>query len=481
MQNGDGRAITRRAFLVRSIAAFAGLSAVPLALSGCIPGAGPAATPVPAKPASAATTAPAAAVTTAPAKAFDWKKYSGQPLSIWLHDAPGFSDWIRNKKLAEFEELTGMKVSYDTASVTDYRTKQPIELAAKSSSFDVMGSMTVVEGRQYANAGWYEVLDKYISDPGLTAPDWDFGDFSDGAKSSMQLDGKTINILYEAQTLLLFYRKDLFEKYGAKVPNTFDELEQTAKALHLKEPGVYGIALRGGGYQMTTPFSSFLYGYGGSWLDKAGNPALNTPEALKAFEMYGRIGHDYGPPGAAAFSYEQVIEGFSQGKLAMTADINVLASTFEDKGKSKVAGKVGYAMVPGGPAGRKPFVAGWGLSVNPYSKRKEQAWYFVQWITNKANQLERQLKGDPNPRNSPWESPQFKGQDKLPELSKANQDSYKIGIPYMNPPVVAGLEARKLVGSVGDLVLQGATPDQIKQAADKANKDLADLIKKTGG
>jgi multiple sugar transport system substrate-binding protein len=33
---------------------------------------------------------------------------------------------------------------------------------------------------------------------------------------------------------MLFYRKDLFEKHGVKVPATMDELEQAAKTLTIK-------------------------------------------------------------------------------------------------------------------------------------------------------------------------------------------------------------------------------------------------------
>ncbi len=411
---------------------------------------------------------------------FSWKRWSGQTVSIWIHDAPSYTSWVRKVVIPEFEELTGMKVIFESTAVNAFRTKQPIELAARSDTYAVMDTMTVVEGRKYAQAGWYEPLDKYIQNSKLTAPDWDWVDFSDGARISSQIDGETYAVPYVTQTLVLFYRKDLFDKYNVKVPNTFEELETAAAALHLKEPGVYGIAVRGGGYQMTTPFSAFLYGMGGSWLKK-GEPALTTPEALKAFELYGNIGHNYGPPGAPAFSYAQVVEGFSQGKLAMTIDINQLAAKFDDPEKSKVVGKVGYALVPAGPAGRKPFVAGWGYMINPFSSDadKEKAWYLIQFITSKENMLEEQLMGYPTPRISVWESSTYEENDPRPQFSEVVQESFKIGHPYMNPPVVAGLEARKIVGVVGDLVLGGASFEEIKAAAEKANLELTELIKRT--
>lgn len=411
------------------------------------------------------------------AAAFDWKRFSGQTIKVWIHQSPGHTDYLKSR-LSDFEALTGMKANLEVLDVTNYRKRLPVDLVAKSGDFDVMASMTVVEGLKYASAGWYEPLDRYVADAALTSPEWDFKDFAEGARQSMAVQGKIATVLFEAQTQLLFYRKDLFEKHGVRVPRTFDELEAAARALHGKEAGVVGIVLRGAGYQMTTPFMSFLYGMCGAWL-KGGQPAINSPEALRAFEAYGRLGSKYGPPGAAAVQYTQVLEALAQGKAAMAIDINLFPATLEDPAKSKVVGKIGYAVVPGGPCGPKPFVAGWGFGINPYSKKKEQAWYWIQWATSKRMNLDLQVRGWPSPRTSAWESPEFKAGDKSPELTRANMESYRIGIPDMNPPVVAGLEARQIVGAVGDVALQGADAARIKEAADAAAKQLSALIGKT--
>ena len=54
--------------------------------------------------------------------------------------------------------------------------------------------------------------------------------------------------------------------------------------------------------------------------------------------------------------------------------------------KSQIAGKVGYALPPGG---HPELAAGFALSVASTSKQKEQAYLFIQWLNSKDISLER--------------------------------------------------------------------------------------------
>ncbi|MFI3256874.1 MAG: extracellular solute-binding protein, partial [Spirochaetales bacterium] len=49
---------------------------------------------------------------------------------------------------------------------------------------------------------------------------------------------------------------------------------------------------------------------------------------------------------------------------------------------SLVAGKVGYAPMPAGPAGSKPTGGAWSLSMSSASKNKDAAFLFLTWITS---------------------------------------------------------------------------------------------------
>ena len=182
---------------------------------------------------------------------FDWKKYDGESIKVYVADT-GQLAYIQDK-LSSFEDLTGIKVTIEASDVTGVRSNLPVKLTAQSSDFDVMATFTSVDGLQFSSNGWYEPLDQYIYDTRMTNPDFDFADFPEGARNSMKVGDETVTILWEMQTDLIYYRKDLLEKAGLAVPTTFDGWLEAIKAVHNPDE-VYGVALRGNGYQITTPY-----------------------------------------------------------------------------------------------------------------------------------------------------------------------------------------------------------------------------------
>ena len=47
--------------------------------------------------------------------------------------------------------------------------------------------------------------------------------------------------------------------------------------------------------------------------------------------------------------------------------------------KSKIVGKIGYAPIPG----RSPVLGGWSMGLSPHSKKKEEALKFINWACGK--------------------------------------------------------------------------------------------------
>ena len=63
--------------------------------------------------------------------------------------------------------------------------------------------------------------------------------FTDATWNLTSFGGKTYAVPEDVGPMMLYYRADLFTKYGLAVPTTWDEYAATAKTLHAKEPKRY--------------------------------------------------------------------------------------------------------------------------------------------------------------------------------------------------------------------------------------------------
>lgn len=408
--------------------------------------------------------------TTAPTQAplvFNWKKYSGTTIRVLFANMP-YTDFIK-PQLAEFEALTGIKVTFENFVEDQLRQKLTVELAAGGTAVDVFGSMTVQEGLQYDKAGWYVPLKPYVDDKTLTNPDFDFADFTKGAVKISSVGDKLVGIPVYSDAGLFYYNKALLKACGAQVPTTFDELAAVAAKCTDPKTGVFGWVNRGKGAAATSVFSSFLYGMGGKWVDASGKPTLNTPEAIKAFQYWGDLLRKYGPPGSENNSWPEALQLFCSGKAVMWADSGVQAATTLDPTKCQIAKDVGFAQIPGG----QPYAYGWIMSIPPSSKNKEAAWYFIQWATNKKSQLDALKKGIPAARSSAWNSPDFKANDPHPDLTLEMSKALDAAMPYMNPPIIPVQAFRDAVGVVIVTAISGG---DVKAAADIAQQTAVKLL-----
>lgn len=275
----------------------------------------------------------------------------------------------------------------------------------------------------------------------------------------------------------MYYRKDLLEQANIAVPKTMDELLAAAKALHDPKNEMYGFAARGQRAALVSQISSFIYSEGGEFL-RDGQAILNSPETLKGMTTYATLLKDYGPPGVLNMSWPQAIGVFAQGKSAFFADANSIYKNATDPEKSMIADKVGYAVFPAGDAGSQPFnIASWGIAMNSEAADKDAAWAFIQWATSKEVMLETQKLGNPGARLSVWSSPE--GTVAFPqELAEVTMETQKGGVDHSLPQVNAVGEARDIIGAIVQKAISG---QDIKEAADQANKEFQALIDKETG
>jgi multiple sugar transport system substrate-binding protein len=414
--------------------------------------------------------------TPARAQGFNWRRFQGKELFFLFYKHPWVDEIV--KHVPEFESLTGMKVKYEILPEVQGRQKLVIEMTAGSGGVDGFHSSTHVEKRQFWKSGWYQPLNKFLEDPTLTPPDFDWADIVPGAKAAVLQPDKSISgIPTFVDPFVLFYRRDLYAARGLKPPKTLDEMEAQAKAFH-SPPQMYGIVYRGLKNANATPWAYVLFAFGGEYLTKDGKANMTTPEWVKSMDYYVRLLRSYGPPGVVNFNWYECSSAFMQGQVAIYFDGVNFANQFEDPAKSKVAGKVGYAALPAGPAGHYTCTFTNAMAVSAQSRNKEAAYLFCAWSTNKANCKRELLAGVGVSRASTWNEPEVKAKPKMPQgWYDAYLASLKIGRPGL-PEIVGVTEYRDIIGVAIQKAIEGAPSAQVLA---EAQKEFQDLLNRTEG
>lgn len=421
------------------------------------------------------------AAQTAGAAGFNWRKHAGSTLRCATIRFP-LSE-IQQRRLADFEKLTGIKVEWEALPEDVVRQKIKVTHLGGATDLDVFISYYGQEGQQFLSSGWYVDTVPMMRDAALTNPDFAWDDFIPAVRDGATVDGKVPIIPDRAASLpVLFYRRDLFERFKLQRPKTWDDVRNAAKVIYEgTNKQVFGIVLRGKGAAATSMFGPVLYDLGGRWADRAtGDIAINTPEALAAFEWWGSILRDYGPPGSVNNHWAEVTSIFGQGRAAMAFDDITFATTFSDPSKSTVVGKVGYAPAPTGPRSdvwrREPLLAPnvTGLAISGLGKQKEASWLLVQYLSDKTTSKQYMLQGGLGARQSSWSDPDVvKVLDA--EFLETGRISTQINGPGAAPHSIANVsKARDFLGEVIVVAIQGGN---VKQALETAAAGCSELLK----
>ncbi|CAG0972561.1 partial Erythritol/L-threitol-binding protein, partial [Anaerolineae bacterium] len=228
--------LTRREFLKRSAIVGASAAAVPL-LNACAPAPAPAPTAAPAQP-----TVPA--VVTKAGSAFDWKRFKGEKIEALLIKNTQGDIMVQNIK--EFEELTGITVGVDQPAEQQQRQKLAVEFQSGQTSFDVVYYSFHVQKRLFGKNKWVTDIRDYLKDPTMTAPEFDWDDFSAAGKAwATEPDGRIDALPNKIDYGVLYCNKDIFAAKNVPLPKTFDDVVNAAKTLHDPSKNVYGFVGRG--------------------------------------------------------------------------------------------------------------------------------------------------------------------------------------------------------------------------------------------
>lgn len=188
------------------------------------------------------------------------KPYEGVELYVALMSLPQIDFVVERVPL--FEAETGIKVHVIYFPELELREKIVMDCATGAGVFDVIGidNMYVPE---FAEAGWIVPIEDYLPKEKVEELRNDILPKFYGTNS---WKGKLYAIPLYGETIILMYRKDLFEKEGLEPPKTMEKLEKLAKHFY-RPPELYGIAMRGlrGEGMNVYIWTSFLRAFGGKF------------------------------------------------------------------------------------------------------------------------------------------------------------------------------------------------------------------------
>ncbi|MEO8544628.1 MAG: extracellular solute-binding protein [Burkholderiaceae bacterium] len=338
------------------------------------------------------------------------------PITIVINQSPWFSGF--SKVVEAYEKESGNKVNLDVNPFAGSGEKQRNSVRAKEGQFDilVMNSLWLAE---FYHGGFLTPLNDidpaFKADPQVINYDdtayWDAKNKTNNSKTGV-IYGVPIN----GNIQVLYYRSDLYEKAGLKVPQTWDELAANAAKLN-SPPNVFGIVQRGArsASDISYDWMPYLHSYNGAIFkdEKAGDftVTINSPEAKKALDMYVDLAKKYGPPNPGSFGQAQVIQALVTGKAAHATPVIAAWSQMDDPNKSAVVGKMNVAPLPHGPGGKTSPTLGHFIGAIPKNIPKDRqvaALAFLRWFGSAEAQTIYAKSGQPPIRRDIYDAPFMK-------------------------------------------------------------------------
>jgi sorbitol/mannitol transport system substrate-binding protein len=403
---------------------------------------------------------------------------------------------VNNGHMIEMQKLTphfekanpDIKVKWVTLEEGTLRQRVTTDIATKGGQFDVM-TIGMYETPIWGKKGWLKEL--------KTDAAYDVDDLLPAMRGGLSVDGKLYASPFYGESSMLMYRKDLTDKAGIKFAErpTWNEVRDAASKIHDPKNGVYGICLRGKpGWGDNMAFlGPMANSFGAQWFDMSWKPQLESKGWKDAVTFYADLLKNYGPPGSAANSFNEILALYNEGKCGMWVDATIAASFITDPKQSKVADKVAFAQAPYSVTQKGAnWLWAWALAIPAGTKNTDAAQKFINWATSKDYiNLVGKEKGwaavPTGTRKSTYANAEFLKAARFAEAEKkaidsANpNDSTLPKSPYVGVQFAAIPEFQAIGLAVGQQMSSLLAGKTTVDAALKASQTAADREMRKGG
>jgi trehalose/maltose transport system substrate-binding protein len=308
----------------------------------------------------------------------------------------------------------GQELAFCTEGVEAWSKKTGVKVKVVSTPNSTSERLALYQQLLAARATDIDVFQIDVIWPGILGSHFiDLKPYSKGAEAehfksiveNNTIGGKLVAMPWFTDAGVLYYRKDLLDKYGEKPPTTWQEMTATAQKVMEAErkagnAKIWGFVWQGKAYEgLTCDALEWIDSWGGGTIvDADGKITVNNANALEALTWAASTVGTIAPDGVLNYSEEES-RGVWQSGNAVFMRNWPYAWALGNAPDSPIKDQIGVSALPkGGAEGKNTgTLGGWQLAVSRYSQNPDVAADLVAYLTSPEEQKRRAIKGAYNP------------------------------------------------------------------------------------
>ncbi len=234
-----------------------------------------------------------------------------------------------------------------------------IAMSSKSDTPDIVYASDA-SFQTFARNGWLRPLDDLWA---KYRDEFKLDDCPEPVRKTYTYEGKLYVVPHSLNTMMFFYRKDLFDTAGKAPPKTFADYRDLAKS--------FNSPMRSGSVSCLKPVDAaineahwYFNAIGDGWFDPDWHPIFNDAKGVQAIEMMKEIAH-YSQQGFSAAANDECMIAYQQDTGVMGLQWASRAKAMDDPNKSRIVGKIDWVAPPQGHARN----SGDGYAISAFSKQ----------------------------------------------------------------------------------------------------------------
>jgi multiple sugar transport system substrate-binding protein len=352
---------------------------------------------------------------------------SSQPVTIRLAGDEWFlKSLTKTGMIAAYQQKTGVRVEVLDRNDRKIMTDLDHGAAAGNAGYDIVVMRhrllgALIQKRQV------QPIDSLLTDPNVHVASFQPQQqlFPNWWRELSWYGDKIYGYPYTGLTAYLCYRKDLLDdldnkrKFKARyhrdiaVPSNWKEYMQLAEFFTRPGDHFYGTYISAKqGLALWYEWLNFVYSFGGDVLDtqhgwEYGDIVVNSPRNVAATGQYVRL-VALSPPDTLNYGWNEAQAALQQGHAFMGLLWSDQTYLLEDPATSKVAGKMGYSLIPSNTSQPSSQLEGLTYLIPTESQHPKEAYRFIEWAMSDQVQVQQTLDGSSSIRKSVYEDSRIK-------------------------------------------------------------------------